>query len=109
MLQVNEEINLLMTYNDGNLTKVTSEGTGIYTANFTFGNKKAVYPKVTNYVLDQAGFSLQFAAKNELLSAAYDFPGTEADLTITTTYTYDSNGYVLTSNEGTEQLTFEYQ
>ena len=109
MLQADEEINLLMTYNDGNLTKVTSEGTGIYTANFTFGNKKAVYPKVTNYVLDQAGFSLQFAAKNELLSAAYDFPGTEADLTITTTYTYDSNGYVLTSNEGTEQLTFEYQ
>lgn len=103
------ESNLLLTYSNGNLTNVTTEGVNIFTANFTFGNKKAVFPKVTNWVLDQEGFSLQFAAKNEILSASYDFPGTEADLTVNTTYTYDSNGYVLTSNDGNTQLAFEYQ
>ena len=109
MLQADTELDLLMTYTNGNLTKVTSDGTVVYTANFTFGNKKAAYPKVTGWVLDQAGFSLQFASKNEMLSAAYDFPGTAADLTVNTTYTYDSNGYVLTSNDGGTQLVFEYQ
>jgi hypothetical protein len=60
-------------------------------------------------VLDQAGFSLQFASNNEMLSASYDFPGTGADLSINTQYTYDSNGYVLTSNDGSEQMVFEYE
>jgi len=109
MLQDQSEVNLALSYTNGNLTKVSTEGTNLYTANFTFGNKKAVYPKVTNYVLDQAGFSLQFAAQNEMLSAAWDFPGTANDVTVTTTYTYDSNGYVLTSNDGGAQLVYEYQ
>lgn len=109
MLQDDTEMDLLMTYTNGNLTKVISDGTVVYTAIFTFGNKKAAFPKVTGWVLDQAGFSLQFASKNEILSAVYDFPGTAADRTITTTYTYDSNGYILTSNDGDTQLVFEYQ
>lgn len=109
MLQDDTEVNLLFTYSNGNLTKVTTEGGIAYTADFTFGNKKAAYPKVTNWVLDQAGFSLHFASKNELLSASYDFPGTGADDTVNTTYTYDNNGYVLTSNDGAQQQVFEYQ
>ena len=109
MLQDDAELDLLMTYTNGNLTKIATDGAATYTANFTFGTKKAVYPKVTPYVLDQAGFSLQFAAKNEMLSATYDFPGTDADLSVNVTYTYDSNGYVLTSTDGQEQLAFEYQ
>ena len=109
MLQDDTEINLLMTYANGNLAKVTNEGTAVYTANFTFGNKKQPFPKVSDWVLDQAGFSAQFASNNEMLSVAYDFPGTLNDLTINTTYTYDTNGYVLTSNDGDTQMVFEYQ
>lgn len=109
MLQDNSEINLLLNYTNGNLTQVTDEGNTVYKADFTFGTKKSAFPKVTNWILDQAGFSLQFASNNEILTAAYDFPGTVADFTVGTTYTYDSNGYVLTSNDGTTQMTFEYQ
>jgi len=110
MLMANSTINLLLTYAaTGNLSKVTTEGINFISADFTFGTKKAVYPKVTNYVLDQAGFSLHFASKNELLSSTFDFPGTANDETINTTYTYDSNGYVLTSNDGTSQSVYEYQ
>jgi hypothetical protein len=97
-----------MTYTNGNLTKVTSEGIIVYMATFTFGNKKSVFPKVSNYVLDQAGFSLLFAANNEMLSASYDFPGTTNDFTVSNTYTYDSNGYVLTSNDGDAQSVYGY-
>lgn len=109
MLQDDAEMNLLLSYTNGNLSKVTSEIDGIYTGNFVFGTKKPVFPRVSNYVLDQAGFSLLFASGNELLSSSWDFPGTAADFTINTTYTYDSNGYVLTSNDGTAQMQYEYQ
>ena len=109
MLQDDSEMNLLLTYANGNLTKVTSEGNAIYTATFTFGNKKAALPKVTNWVLDQAGFSLQFASNNDIHSVAIDFPGTALDRTVNTTYTYDTNGYVLTSNDGEAQQVYEYQ
>lgn len=103
------ELNLLLTYTNGNLTKVTTEGAALYTANFTYGTKKAAYPKVTPWILDQAGFSLQFASKNEMLSVAFDFPGTDNDTNINVTYTYDDNGYVLTSNDGDEHTVYEYQ
>jgi YD repeat-containing protein len=104
-----DDVNFEMTYSNGNLSKVKTVGNEFYTATFTFGAKKPVYPVISKYVLDQAGFSLQFAAKNELLSAHFDFPGTEMDKTITTQYTYDSKGYVLTSNDGEAHLKFEYQ
>ncbi|MFT3683286.1 MAG: YD repeat-containing protein [Ferruginibacter sp.] len=109
MLQAEATVDLNLTYSNGNLSKVVTEGANIYTANFTFGNKKPVYPKVTNWVLDQAGFSLMFASKNELLSASFDFPGTEADENTVTVYTYDGNGYVLTSNDGVTKMVFEYE
>lgn len=109
MLQDATEMNLLLTYSNGNLSQVTTEGTNIYTATFTYGNKKAAMPKVTNWILDQAGFSLQFGSNNDLRTIVYDFPGTVADETINTTYTYDADGYVLTSNDGTAQLVYEYQ
>jgi YD repeat-containing protein len=104
-----EEADFIFTYNNGNLVKIESEGVTGYTASFTFGNKKPVFPLISKYVLDQAGFSLQFAASHELLSAAFDFPGTALDKTITTQYTYDGDGYVLTSTDGTAQLKFEYE
>jgi len=103
------EWNFNLAYTNGNLTKVTAEGPIVYTAEFTFGNKKAIYPKVTGYVLDQAGFSLLFSANHEILKADFDFPGTTHDYTTSNTYTYDSNGYVLTSNDGDSQQVFAYQ
>lgn len=109
MLQDASETMLNLTYTGNNLTKVVSEGQIPYTADFTFGTHHSAFPKVSNYVLDQAGFSLQFAANNEMLSASFDFPGTAFDRNINTQYTYDNQGYVLTSNDGTTQIVFEYQ
>jgi YD repeat-containing protein len=104
-----DEMDFNMTYTNGNLTKVVTSTAGIYAATFTFGTKKSPYPLVTKYVLDQAGFSLIFGSKNELLSSTYDFPGTQLDYTISQQYTYDTSGYPLTSNDGETKLTFEYQ
>jgi len=109
MLQTAEESDLQLTYSNNNLVKVVSEGGLSYTADFSFGTKRSAFPKVTNYVLDQAGFSLQFACNNEMKTASFDFPGTAFDQTVTNQYTYDSEGYVLTSNDGSLQMVFEYQ
>jgi YD repeat-containing protein len=109
MTLASEEADFNLNYSNGNLAKVESEGATGYTASFTFGNKKPIFPIISKYVLDQAGFSLQFAASHELLSAAYDFPGTRFDYTITTQYTYDGDGYVLNSTDGNSQLKFEYE
>ena len=110
MTMAEAEANFNMIYTNGNLSKVVSNsGTYSYTASFTFGTKKPVFPVISKYVLDQAGFSLQFAAKNELLTASFDFPGTGLDKTITTHYTYDANGYVLTSTDGEASIAFEYE
>lgn len=109
MTQASQQADFTLTYSNGNLTKIKSEGATGYTASFSFGNKKPVFPVVSKYVLDQAGFSLQFTATHELLSASFDFPGTDLDRTVTAQYTYDSDGYVLTSSDGTSQLKFEYE
>jgi len=93
---------------NGNLTKITGNNNN-YAASFGYGNKKPVFPMVSKYVLDQAGFSLQFAAKNELLSASFDFPGDQFDEAINNQYTYDAAGYVLTSTDGTAHINYEYQ
>jgi YD repeat-containing protein len=99
-----------LTYGtNGNLVKAVSTGITGYTASFGYGTKKPVFPIVSKYILDQAGFSLQFAAKNELLTIGYDFPGTQFDYSVTNQYTYDANGYVLTSSDGDSQISFEYQ
>ena len=104
-----QEVNFILTYNSsGNLAKIqTVEDIG-YTAEFTYGTKKPVYPKVFKYVMDYAGYSVHFFAKNDILSEKYDFPGTDNDHTETTQYTYDANGYVLTSDDGTTHTVFEY-
>lgn len=99
-----------LNYNsEGNLVKVQSAGGGFYTANFTYDNKKSMFPKVFQYVMDQAGLSMQFYAKNTLTSMNFDFPGTTNDHTITLQHTYDSDGYVVTTNDGTTVSTYEYQ
>ena len=109
MTQDGEEVDFKLSYTNGNLTKVETVGSDFYSAAFVYGTKKAPFPKLSKYVLDHAGFSLQFFAKNEMLSATYDFPGTLLDRTITTQYTYDAAGYPLTANDGETQFKFEYQ
>jgi YD repeat-containing protein len=104
-----DETDFNLSYgSNGNLSKIVS-GNNNYTASFGYGSKKPVFPVVSKYILDQAGFSLQFAAKNELLSIAFDFPGTQFDESVTNQYTYDASGYVLSSNDGSSQANFEYQ
>jgi len=108
MTQYGVEADFKLSYTNGNLSKVESTSGYAFSAAFTYGNKKAPFPKLSKYVLDHAGFSIQFFAKNELLSAAYDFPGTELDKTLVTQYTYDAAGFPLTSNDGETLLKFEY-
>lgn len=103
------ELDYNLSYNNGNLSKVETAGQFQFVASFTYGNKKSAFPSIFKYVLDPAGFSLEFFSKNDLLTMTYDYPGTQLDNTITNAYTYDSNGYVLTSNDGETQTTFEYQ
>lgn len=103
------ETNHNLTYTNGNLTAVGTAGFIVSNITFSYGNKKPIYPKVTNFVLDPAGFSLQFAANNEILKIVYDFPGTTHDFEVNTVYTYDSKGYVLTSNDGDVQQVYEYE
>lgn len=98
-----------LTYNNGNLTRIASGGVAAYSAAFSYGSKKPIFPQVSKYVLDPAGFSAQFFAKNEITKIDYDFPGTQLDNTITTVYTYDAQGYVLTANDGQTQSRFEYE
>jgi YD repeat-containing protein len=103
------ELDYDLSYTNGNLTKIETLGNYAYTATFTYGNKKPAFPAFFKYALDPAGFSLEFFAKNDLLTMTYDYPGVLLDETITNTYTYDANGYVLTSNDGDTQTSFEYQ
>lgn len=109
MLQADEQADFTLSYTNGNLTHVQSDGSAGYSASFVYGNKQPVFPKVYNYVLDQAGFALQFFAKNELLSQSFDFPGTALDFTTSTQYTYDADGRVLTSSDGTSTSAYEYE
>ena len=108
-MQGGGEINFNLSYTNGELSKVASEGAFVYIADFTYGTKKPMYPKVSGWVLDQAGFSAQFAAGHEILKTVFDFPGTALDKTISVGYTYDAAGYVLTSNDGITQQVFEYE
>lgn len=108
-LSENAETDFEMHYSNGNLTKVTANAPFQYTAEFSYGSKKPVMPVVSKWVLDHAGFSLQYAAKNEVLSVKFDFPSNNFDRSITTQYTYDSNGYVLTSTDGTATIKFDYE
>ena len=109
-MQDDEELDFNLTYsNNGNLTRVQSSVAGIYTADFAFGNKKSPFPQITKYVLDQAGFSLVYGSKNELITASFDFFGTGLDKTTTRVYTYDASGYPLTANDGSLKVTYEYQ
>lgn len=104
-----QELNFVLTYNNsGNVTKIATEGSDAYWAEFTYGNKKPAFPKVFKYVLDQAGYSLHFFASNTILSRHYHFAGSD-DISQNVTYTYDADGNVLTSNDGTTQSTFTYE
>lgn len=103
------EINYILTYTNGNLTRVAGDGMFPVITEITYGTKKPVYPRAINWVLDPAGYSLQFTARNEVTRVFLDFPGTANDETVNIAYTYDAAGYALTSNDGSSQQTFEYQ
>lgn len=102
------EQTIALAYNsNGNVEKVQTEGDEVFAITFTWGAKKAGFPTLSKWVLD-LGYVLLFYAKNDLLSASYDFPGTQLDTTLTTKYTYDAGGYPLTSDDGLTQIKFEY-
>jgi YD repeat-containing protein len=103
------ELDYKLSYTNENITKIEATGYYAFTATFTYGNKKPAFPAILKYALDPAGFSLEFFSKNDLLTKNFDYPGTELDETATNTYTYDADGYVLTSNDGETQTRFEYQ
>ena len=103
------EMDVNLTYHSsGNLAKAEITGDEEYSINYTYGTKKNSFPAMSKFVLD-LGFSIAFAAKNELITTVMDFPGSQFDQTVTNQYTYDANGYPLTSNDGQTQLKFEYQ
>ncbi|WP_345257145.1 hypothetical protein [Flaviaesturariibacter amylovorans] len=104
------EEDFALTYDgNGELVSSVSATPDLYAATFTWGNKRSPFPQVSKWVLDQAGFSMQLYAQRDNLSAAFDFPGTMFDTTLTTTYTYDAAGYPLTATQGNVTMTFEYQ
>lgn len=103
------ELEYAISYSNGNVTKIESAGLVASSVAFTYGNKKPMLPATFKYVLDPSGFSVQFFAKNEVLTSTYDLPGSALDKTITNVYTYDNQGYVLTANDGDVQTKFEYE
>jgi YD repeat-containing protein len=102
-----EEINANITYSNGNVSSITTTGLINLSISYTYGNKKPIFPVAFKYILD-LGSSLQFFAKNEVLTERFDGPGTELDRMITNQITYDSNGYVLTVDDGETKYTMEY-
>jgi hypothetical protein len=103
------DINLSYKAN-GNIEKAVYSGHEEYSYSvvYTYGNKKPAFPTISKWVLD-LGFSLEFAAKNELISTLMDLPGDLYDLEYKTTYTYDAAGYPLTSELDGTILKYEYQ
>lgn len=105
-----QEVNFALTYNSsGNLTKIEGENGLDYVAEFSYGTKKPIFPKMFKFVLDYAGYSVQFFAKNDLITQRYHLPGAESDVTSTMQNTYDANGYVVKSVDGNTTITYEYQ
>ena len=110
MIVQQQELNFLLSYNNsGNVTRIETDGSTAYIAQFTYGTKKPVFPKVFKFVMDQAGYSLHFFAKNDIKSIRYDYPGTDYDSEEQIQYTYDAAGNILTANDGSSETTFEYQ
>ncbi|HUP12398.1 MAG TPA: hypothetical protein VM187_09310, partial [Niastella sp.] len=108
MKVIDSEETVTLSYNSaGNLEKVILDGEEAFNVLFTWGTKKPGFPTMSKWVLD-VGYSLQFFAKNEMLKAFYDFPGTQFDYELETNYTYDNDGYPLTSDDGETKLKFEY-
>lgn len=103
-----------ITYQNGNVTKIetVSTGAGIFTRTYTYGTKKSMFTNpAVKYVIDPAGITANFMAKNEVLTENMDSPGTEFDINSTSTYTYDTQGYPLTANvtSGDEVVTIKFE
>jgi hypothetical protein len=108
MKAVDSEETVSLTYNTtGNLDKAILEGEETFSVLFTWGTKKPGFPVISKCVLD-IGYTLQFFARNEMLKAFYDFPGTQFDYELKNNYTYDGDGYPLTSDDGETKLKFKY-
>ncbi len=103
------EADIVFTYTNGNLTRISHNGFISYIVELSYGTKRAIYPKLSNFVLDPMGNTVLYSANHEVLKVLFDFPGSNFDFEINTTYTYDSNGYVLSSNDGDIEEFYEYQ
>ncbi|MFD2161543.1 RHS repeat domain-containing protein [Paradesertivirga mongoliensis] len=115
-VQTQQSAKSTLTYQNGNVTKIETVLTagGTYTRTYTYGTKKSMLTNpAVKYVLDPAGITASFIAKNEVLTENFDSPGTEFDVNSNTVYTYDSQGYPLTatvtSDEEVVTLKFEYK
>lgn len=111
MKMLDKSVDFELSYASNNLSKIVATGTqGFdYSASFTYGDKKPVYPRVFNYVMDPSGYAVQFFAKNDIRKVVFDLPGTTGDKSITTTYTYDAAGYPLTATDGSTTSKFDYE
>lgn len=103
------EADIALTYTNGNLTRLNHNGFISYIGELSYGTRKAIYPKLTSFVLDPMGYTVLYSASHEVLKVLFDFPGSTHDFEINTTYTYDSNGYVLSSNDGDIEEFYEYR
>lgn len=105
-----KETNFSLSYTGGNLTKVQVTKGAFYEGVYTYGNRRSVFPKIFDFIMDVSSeHAFLFGVKNEILIARHDFDGTELNRIITTQYTYDTDGYVLTSDDGTIMRTFDYE
>jgi YD repeat-containing protein len=107
-----------ITYQNGNVAKVVTkvtlpEGEELAeipdlssTITYTYGSKKNMFPSAGfKYLLDPMGLSARFFAKNEIASEKF-----EGFINATTTYqyTYDSDGFPLTSTDS-DGVTYKYE
>lgn len=105
-----ENLDVTLSYQNNDLRKIEAESVdGPYSTTLSFGTHPPVFPAISPYMLDLSGLSLQFAVRHELLSATFHFPDVDDDSILTTQYTYDADGYVLTADDGETLLTLEYE
>ncbi|HKG07198.1 MAG TPA: hypothetical protein VKB19_12100 [Pedobacter sp.] len=86
-----------MTYQNGNVTKVDVEVPGVkFTLSATYGSKKSPFLGMNLKYLIVPTNLFAYYAKNELTSATSTV-GAQVAIRQVTTYTYDGDGYPLTS------------
>ncbi len=110
----NHSTKFSITYQNGNVAKIESisdlrPGDKISTI-FTYGTKKNMYSAGSfKFILDDES-SVSFFAKNEITQVKNVYIGSDAGTYETNnTYTYDTEGYPLTSISTPSSHTFKYE